>query len=142
PTEPRSLRVTPDNAAAVLQWVPPASNGGRPIVGYVVTPYVGGVAGTPRAFTNPATSHTISGLANGTTYTFDVAATNSVGTGARSAESVAITVGAPVAPVVKAGGSSTRAVVTWSSPVSNGFTVACLGVRGYRAGVPLRGDVA
>jgi hypothetical protein len=137
PTAPRSLRATPDNAGVVLQWVAPASNGGRPIVGYVVTPYVGGVAGTPRVFTTAATSHTVSALANGTTYTFDVAATNSVGTGARSAKSVPITVGAPVAPVVKAVGSSTQAVVTWSAPVNNGFAVTSYVVRVYRAGVLL-----
>jgi Fibronectin type III domain len=135
PPAPRSVRATPDNTSAVLQWAPPTSNGGRPIGGYVVTPYVGGAARTPRVFTTPATTQTISELTNGTTYTFDVAATNAVGTGARSAQSAAITVGAPVTPTVKALGTSTQAVVTWNAPANNGFPITSYVVFVYHGGV-------
>ena len=62
---------------------------------YTVTPYVGSTAGTPVTVTGspPATSTTVSGLTNGTTYTFKVTATNSLGTGPASAPSNAVTPG-------------------------------------------------
>ena len=55
--------------------------GGSPITGYVVTPYVGGTAKTAQTFNNTATTETVTGLTNGTAYTFKVAAINGVGTG-------------------------------------------------------------
>lgn len=75
---------------ATLSWTAPSSNGGAAIVGYVVTPYVGGVAQTPVVLVGPATTRIIAGLANGTAYTFRVAATNGIGTGPQSADSNAV----------------------------------------------------
>jgi hypothetical protein len=137
PTAPLSPQAEAGNASMVLHWAAPTNAGGRPIGGYVVTPYVSGAPGTPRVFTTPATTETISGLANGTTYTFDVAATNEVGTGARSVRSAAITIGAPAAPTVSARGSSTQAVVTWSAPVNNGYGVTSYVVSVYQGGTLL-----
>ena len=55
---------------------------GRPITGYMVTPYIAGVtAQTAQTFNSTATTETVTGLTNGTAYTFKVAAINSVGTG-------------------------------------------------------------
>jgi hypothetical protein len=66
---------------------------------YTVTPYIGSTAQTPKDVTgSPAgTSTTISGLTNGTAYTFKVSATNAVGTSAQSAASDPVTPAAPVA---------------------------------------------
>ena len=54
-----------------------------PITAYVVTPWVGQVAQTPSRFNSTATTQTVTGLANGTTYTFTVVAINSLGHGRR-----------------------------------------------------------
>ena len=59
------------------------------------------VAGNP-----PATSVTVSGLTNGTTYTFTVAATNAVGTGPASAASNAVTPTGPTVPGAPTGVSA------------------------------------
>jgi hypothetical protein len=75
------------NATATLSWTAPAGIGGSPITGYVVTPYVGATARPAQVFNTTATTQTIKGLTNGTTYTFTVAATNGGGTGAPSAAS-------------------------------------------------------
>ena len=82
PSAPQNVTASPASAQAVVTWAPPASNGGSTITGYTVTPYVGSTAGTPVQVGASATSATLTGLTNGTSYTFQVTATNSVGTGA------------------------------------------------------------
>ena len=85
PDAPTGLSATAGAAQATLSWTPPAVDGGSPITGYTVTVYAGGVS---QGFANipVLTQVTIIGLANGTTYTFRVAARNTVGTGAQSAD--------------------------------------------------------
>ncbi len=66
-----------------MSWTAP-SDGGSPITSYTVTPYVGSTAQTPTTVSRLAARDrrtTITGLTNGTTYTFTVTATNAVGTG-------------------------------------------------------------
>ena len=67
-----------------LTWTAPATNGGSAITGYVVTPYITGVAQATQTFNTTATTDTVTGLTNGTAYTFTVAAINGVGTGTAS----------------------------------------------------------
>ena len=70
-----------------------ANNGGSTITKYTVTPFIGTTAQTPVTVTGnpPATSTTVTGLTNGTTYTFTVSATNATGTGPASSPSNAVT---------------------------------------------------
>jgi hypothetical protein len=69
----------------------PSGDGDSPITGYTVTPFVGSAGQTPTSVGPSATSTTVSGLSNGTTYTFRVTATNDVGTSPASAPSSAVT---------------------------------------------------
>ena len=72
----------------MVPWTAPASNGGSADrLGYVVTPYVDGVAQPTHTFDAPNTTRAVTGLANGTTYTFRVAARNDIGLGLNSAAS-------------------------------------------------------
>ena len=73
------------NASASVSWVAPADNG-SPITGYVVTPYVGTAAQPATTFASTATTQVVTGLTNGTTYTFRVAAKNAIGTGAQGVD--------------------------------------------------------
>jgi Pro-kumamolisin, activation domain/Fibronectin type III domain/PQQ-like domain len=91
PGAPTGVSVSAGDASATVSWTAPASNGGSPITGYRVTPYIGTTAQIPTTFSTTATSQTVAGLTNGTAYTFTVAAINSVGIGPESAPSNAVT---------------------------------------------------
>ncbi|MFE9917129.1 fibronectin type III domain-containing protein [Micromonospora sp. NPDC005553] len=94
PGAPTNTSATAGTNAARVSWTAPA-NGGSPITGYTVTPYLNGVAQTPRVFSGTATTQIVTGLTAGATYTFRVAATNAGGTGPQSAPSGPVTVNAP-----------------------------------------------
>ena len=66
--------VTGDGRATVSWW--PTT---LPTTGSIITPYLDGVAQTPVAFNDSASSHVVTGLLNGRTYTFTVALVNAVG---------------------------------------------------------------
>ena len=92
PAAPTGVTATAGNASAQVSWTAPA-NGGSAITSYTVTPFIGTTAQTPTTVTGspPATSVNVTGLTNGTAYTFTVSATNAVGTGPASAASNAVT---------------------------------------------------
>ncbi|NGZ90215.1 fibronectin type III domain-containing protein [Psychroflexus maritimus] len=86
--------VTSGNGKVDVAFTAPADNGGSTITTYTATSNPGGITGS----ISQAGSGTItvSGLTNGTAYTFTVTATNAVGTSAASAVSDSVT---PLAPV-------------------------------------------
>ena len=94
PGAPAIGSVSAGDSAATVNWAAPASNGGSAITGYVVTPYIAGVAQAAQTFSSAATSESVTGLTPGTSYTFRVAAVNAAGTGPASAASAAVTVNA------------------------------------------------
>jgi hypothetical protein len=122
PDAPTGVTGTPGNRSVALSWTAPASNGGSPITRYRITPYIGSTAQTPVNTGSAATSYTVTGLTNGTTYTFTVAATNSAGTGPDSSPSAVITPATvPGAPSGVAGTPGNRSVaLSWTAPGSNG----------------------
>ena len=79
PSAPTLVSATPDHTIVTLAWTAPASNGGSPITGYTATASPGGAI-----CTSAGLGCTVGGLANGTSYSFTVTATNAVGTGAAS----------------------------------------------------------
>lgn len=79
PGPPSQVTATAGNGRAAVSFSPPKSNGGRPITHYTVTAHPGKIEATGKH--SPII---VKGLTNGTTYTFTVTATNSVGTGPAS----------------------------------------------------------
>jgi hypothetical protein len=79
-----------DTTSANVTWNAPAGDGGSPITGYTVTPFIGATAQPATTLSGPATSTRITGLTNGTSYTFMVRATNAAGDSPASGASNAV----------------------------------------------------
>jgi len=94
-TAPGTPTAVPDVGRAVVQWTAPDNDGSSPTTGYEVTPFLGDAAQTPQVFDTTATTETVTGLTNGKTYQFKVAAENANGTGAFSDFTYPIEIGPP-----------------------------------------------
>lgn len=128
PSVVRSVAVTASGATgANVTWVAPSSDGGSPILEYVVEYGTSATfVGATQVTGGTGTSKTITGLTAGATYYFRVVARNAV-TNANATSSVvsasdSVTLGsAPSAPtsasVVSAAGTAS---VVWSPPASSG----------------------
>ena len=136
PAAPTGVSATATGTSATVTWTAPAS-GTSPIASYTVTPYIGTVAQPATTVTGspPATSATIAGLTNGTTYTFTVSATNAVGTGPASSPSNPVTPSVATAPAAPAAPSATpgnaSATVSWSAPAADGSPIVSYTVTPY-----------
>src|SRR5207245_505517 len=102
------------NGSVTVMWTAPANNGGMAITSYTVTASPGGA--TASGASSPLV---VSGLTNGTAYTFTVTAANSVGTGPASSASPPVTpnVGSPASPTsVRASAAGYSVIrVTWTA---------------------------
>jgi hypothetical protein len=135
PSAPTGVSAQGDSKSAVVHWTAPSSNGGSPITGYTVTPYIGSTAQTPMSVGAAATSARVTGLTNGTSYTFKVKASNAIGSGVESAASGAVTPRASIfelaTPAVADGGDTSSVVLglKFRSDVAGSVT----GLRFYKA---------
>jgi hypothetical protein len=94
PPAPTGVSGTPGDGSVLVTWTAPADDGGSPIIEFVVTASPDGV--TCRT---TGTSCTVTGLENGTGYTFTVIAINAVGESEESTPSATITPVGPPPPV-------------------------------------------
>ena len=126
----------PGNGRATVHWAVGANNGSA-ITRYVITPYLGGVAQSPRTYASNATTETVAGLANGRQYTFKVAGSNARGLGSQSSASALVTVGVPTAPTGVSGSPGhLSATVHWIAPRNNGSTITGYVVTPYLGTAP------
>lgn len=126
PSAPTIGAATRGNGQASVTFTAPASDGGSVITGYTVTSSPGGF--TASGASSPIT---VTGLSNGTPYTFTVVATNAVGDSAPSSSSSAVTPATvPGAPTIgTATRGNTQVSVAFTAPASNGGSA----ITGYTA---------
>ncbi|HVC76579.1 MAG TPA: fibronectin type III domain-containing protein [Candidatus Micrarchaeaceae archaeon] len=116
PGAPRNLKATAGDAQVTLSWSPPSS--GAPIIQYRII-----VA--PGNFRTATTSTTVlvTGLTNGTTYSFAVQALNAVGYGTAARATATPHVIPPTAPTnlaATSGPGTGQITLSWTPPTSNG----------------------
>ena len=123
PLPPQAPLAAAGNGGARVSFTPPDSDGGSPVTAYTVTASPGGITAT-----GTASPITITGLTNGTSYTFTVVAANVAGDSQPSPASNAVTPSATLAPAndhfanaqVIAGGSGTVSGTTVNATTEAG----------------------
>ena len=87
PDPPTGVSGVAGSGQVTVSWTAPGDDGGSAVTGYTVTASPGGET----CMTSGATSCVVSGLTNGTAYTFAVVATNAIGDSTPSAASASVT---------------------------------------------------
>jgi hypothetical protein len=122
PGAPTGVSAVPGNQSAVVSWSPPPTDGGSPVLSDVVTPSGGAGPCTEPVGTPEVDACTVTGLTNGTGYTFTVTAVNADGPGVASAPTPTVTPAAVPGPptAVTAVASNGTATVSWVAPADDG----------------------
>jgi hypothetical protein len=128
PGAPAYASAVAGNALATVSFPASTSTGGNAITGYTVTSIPAGGLDSNAGTT--ALTHTITGLANGTSYRFTVHATNSKGNGSESAPSNAVTPSATL-----------QSLAVRALPGVYASTVKAINYSAYRAGGPGLGEI-
>jgi outer membrane lipoprotein-sorting protein len=118
---PSGVSAVAEDAQANVSWTAPLADGGSTIESYTASDGVGDSCTTPDGST---TGCTITGLTNGSTYSFTVFATNAIGAGPVSGASAALTLptvpGAPLHVVAASVSNASAVTITWTDPASDG----------------------
>jgi hypothetical protein len=116
------VKAVPFDGSATVSWTP-GSNNGSTITSTTVTALPGGQVCTAQA---ESSSCTVTGLTDGTAYSFTVIQNNDIGSSAPSRQSNSVTPlpvpGSPTAVTASlaAGTPNPNAVVAWKAPAANG----------------------
>ena len=111
PQSPTAVAGVPGDGLVTVSWTPPVDDGGSPVLEYAVTAIPDGAVCVTAGL-----SCVVSGLANGTPYTFTVTARNAVGVSPPSAPSAPVTPKAAIpgkVAGVKAVAKKGKVKITW-----------------------------
>ena len=132
PSAPGTPTATPGNAKVALTWTAQDDDGGSAVTSWryqqkAATDSDFGAWKTIQNSGASTTSHTVTGLTNGTAYRFKVRAVNGVGAGTASEASAAATPfatpGKPATPTLSDARDG-KVTVSWTAPADNGMDIA------------------
>lgn len=109
PGAPQAVSAAAGDGRATVSWSVPMESGSSPISHYSATSSPGGKSCTVTA---PALTCDVTGLANGTAYTFTVKAYNDAGWGAESQSSAAVTPQSPTPSAAQPKGTPASLLIT------------------------------
>ncbi len=125
PGAPSTPSLTRGDGTISISWTAPSNNGGAAITSYIVSYRIGAGAEQTASVNGNTTSHQLTGLTGGNTYTIKVRAVNSAGQGSYSntasitaAEEPGVPAGLEVTP-----GDGTLAL-SWTASSANGAAVS------------------
>lgn len=119
PSPPQTPSAAPLDQAAYVSCLPPASDGGSPIVSYTVTSSPGGITAT-----GPSCPILVTGLTEGIPYTFTVTATNQAGgTSVPSQPTSKVVLHAPAGPPPRNDNFASAQVISGTSGSVSGTNV-------------------
>jgi hypothetical protein len=115
PLAPSVASLTRGNTSVTVVLTPPSNNGGSPITTYTITSSPGGVS-----YTGANPNATLTGLTNGTSYTFTAFATNIKGNSAPVTSAAIVPATTPSAPSLVILPQDRSLAITIVHPSSNG----------------------
>ena len=116
PNAPTAVSAVAGVNSASVSWTAPAGDGGSAITGYTVTSSPGGLTCLPQSLVT--LSCDVTGLTNGTDYTFTVVAINAIGTSAASVASNSVSPTAPATTTTAPATTTTVPAVTTTAPAT------------------------
>lgn len=123
PSAPPNVTAVASNASATASWDAPVNINGSAVTGYTATAYDSSNNARGTCTTGASTlTCTVTGLTNGSPYTFKVTATNGIGTSSQSTASSAVTpstVPNPPTNVTAAAGDA-AATISFLAPTNTG----------------------
>jgi len=123
PDAPTIGTATGGDTSASVTFTAPSNTGGGAITGYTVISSPGGITGT-----GTSSPVTVSGLTNGTAYTFTVLATNAYGTSAASAASNSVTPAIVQGQQLYTTSGTSQQTYSWVAPAGvTSVSVVCVG---------------
>ena len=127
PDPPRNVAAVAGNGQATVSFSPPANNGGSAITGYTVSSSDG------QAIASSSSPVVVTGLTNGTGYTFVVTAQSAAGTSGPSDRTAVVTPAtAPSAPTISGLSAGTGQVtVSFAAAATGGATITSWTVTAY-----------
>ena len=125
PSVPQNFTLTPGNGQVRLEWTVPASDGGSTILRYEYRHKAGTdsfITWTTVPSSNiNTTQYTVTGVINGTLYTFEIRAATATTKGMGASETTTPMAVAPDAPRQLSTRSQNQAIeLTWQTPLDNG----------------------
>jgi titin len=125
PSVPTGVSATAADQQATVSWIAPA-NGGSAITSYDVRYSTnGGTSWTSAGIAYGGSPALLTGLTNGASYLFEVAAINDIGTSSYSAPSAAVMPAAAPDAVtdLTASRDNAKATLSWTEPAANGAPI-------------------